>query len=78
MQVLELARCEWIERRENVIASAPAASASHVALGLGLAACQKGLSLGFTTAAIRPGISSRSPEVVDFCATLRLPSRTEP
>ena len=35
MQVLELARCEWIERRENVIASAPAASASHVDLGLG-------------------------------------------
>lgn len=25
MQVLELARCEWIERRENVIALAPAA-----------------------------------------------------
>jgi len=40
MQVLELARCEWIERRENVIA-----------LGLGLHACQKGLSVGFTTAA---------------------------
>ena len=75
MQVLELARCEWIERRENVIASAPAASASHVDLGLGGAAKA---SLGFTTAAIRPGISSRSPEVVDFCATLRLPSRTEP
>jgi DNA replication protein DnaC len=43
MQVLELARCEWIERRENVIALAPAAPAkTHVALGLGLAACQKG------------------------------------
>ena len=40
MQVLELARCEWIERRENVIA-----------LGLGLAACQKGMSVSFTTAA---------------------------
>jgi DNA replication protein DnaC len=49
MQVLELARCEWIERRENVIALGP--SGTHVSLGLGLAACQKGLSVGFTTAA---------------------------
>jgi DNA replication protein DnaC len=38
--VLELARGEYGERRENVIA-----------LGLGLAACQRGLSVGFTTAA---------------------------
>jgi DNA replication protein DnaC len=52
MQVLELARCEWIERRENVIAVGPSGTGkTHVALGLGLAACQKGLSVGFTTAA---------------------------
>jgi DNA replication protein DnaC len=52
MQVLELARCEWIERRENVIALGPSgAGKTHIALGLGLAACQKGLSVGFTTAA---------------------------
>ena len=52
MQVLELARCEWIERRENVIALGPSGTGkTHVALGLGLAACQKGLSTGFTTAA---------------------------
>ena len=52
MQVLELARCEWIERRENVIALGPSGTGkTHVALGLGLAACQKGLSIGFTTAA---------------------------
>ncbi|GEO87349.1 ATPase AAA [Ciceribacter naphthalenivorans] len=51
MQVLELARCEWIERRENVIALGPSGTGkTHVALGLGLAACQKGLSVGFTTA----------------------------
>src|SRR3546814_12638100 len=44
MQVLELARCEWIERRENVIALGPSGTGkTHVALGLGLAACQKGL-----------------------------------
>ncbi len=30
MQVLELARCEWIERRENVIRSVPAARAKHM------------------------------------------------
>ena len=52
MQVLELARCEWIERRANVIALGPSGTGkTHVALGLGLAACQKGMSVGFTTAA---------------------------
>ena len=52
MQVLELARCEWIERRENVISLGPSGTGkTHVALGIGLAACQKGLSVGFTTAA---------------------------
>ena len=52
MRVLELARCEWIERRENVIALGPSGTGkTHVALGLGLAACQKGLAVGFTTAA---------------------------
>jgi DNA replication protein DnaC len=52
MQVLELARCEWIERRENVIALGPSGTGkSHIALGLGLSACQKGLSVGFITAA---------------------------
>ena len=53
MQVLELARCEWIDRRENVIALGPSGTGkTHVALGLGLAACQKGLAVGFITAAI--------------------------
>ena len=52
MQVLELARCEWIDRRENVIAPGPGGTGkTHVALGLGLAVCQKGLSVGFITAA---------------------------
>ena len=52
MQVLELARCEWVEKRENVIALGPSGTdKTHVAIGLGLAACQKGLSVGFTTAA---------------------------
>ena len=52
MQVLELARCEWIDRRENVIALGPSGTGkTHIALGLGLYACQKGLSVGFVTAA---------------------------
>ncbi|MDQ2630487.1 MAG: IS21-like element helper ATPase IstB [Actinomycetota bacterium] len=50
--VLELARCGYIERRENVVALGPSGTGkTHLALGLGLAACQKGLAVGFTTAA---------------------------
>ena len=52
VQVLELARCEWIERRENVIALGPSGTGkTHVAQGLGLAACQRELSVRFVTAA---------------------------
>lgn len=52
MMVLDLARCDWIERRENVIALGPSGTGkTHVALGLGLAACQKGMTVSFTTAA---------------------------
>ncbi len=52
VQVLELARCGWIERRENVIALGPSGTGkTHIALGLGLAACQKGLPVRFITAA---------------------------
>ena len=52
--VMQLARCEYIERRENVIAIGNSGTGkTHVALGLGLglAACQRGMSVGFTTAA---------------------------
>ena len=50
--VLELARCEYIDRKNNVIAVGNSGTGkTHVALGLGLAACQRGLSVGFTTAA---------------------------
>jgi DNA replication protein DnaC len=49
--VLALARCEYIDHRENIIALGNSGTGkTHVALGLGLAACQKGLSVGFTTA----------------------------
>ena len=50
--VMQLARCEYVDRRENVIAIGNSGTGkTHVALGLGLAACQRGLSVGFTTAA---------------------------
>ena len=50
--VTQLARCEYVERRENVIAIGNSGTGkTHIALGLGLAACQRGMSVGFTTAA---------------------------
>ena len=50
--MLELARSEYVTRRENVIALGNSGTGkTHIALGLGLAACQKGLPVGFTTAA---------------------------
>ncbi len=52
MLVLELGRCEFILRRENIIALGNSGTGkSHVALALGLAACQKGFTVAFTTAA---------------------------
>ena len=52
MLVLELARCEYILRRENIIALGNSGTGkTHVALALGLAACQKGFTVAFMTAA---------------------------
>ena len=49
---MELARSEYVTRRENVIALGNSGTGkTHIALGLGLAACQKGIAVGFTTAA---------------------------
>lgn len=49
---MELARGEFIDRRENIIALGPSGTGkTHIALGLGLAACQKGRKVRFTTAA---------------------------
>ena len=50
--VTELARCEYVEHRANIIAVGNSVTGkTHVTLGLGLAACQRGMSVGFTTAA---------------------------
>ncbi len=50
--VMELARSEYIDRRENIIALGPSGTGTtHVALGLGRAACRQGLKVRFITAA---------------------------
>jgi len=49
--VMELARCEYLETAQNIIALGPSGTGkTHIALGLGLAACQKGLKVRFITA----------------------------
>jgi len=49
--VTELARCDYINSNENIIAVGNSGTGkTHIALGLGLAACQKGLAVGFITA----------------------------
>ena len=51
MLVMELARCDYISRNENIIAVGNSGTGkTHIGLGLGLAACQKGLAVGFITA----------------------------
>ena len=50
--VLELARCEFLARRENVLLLGNSGTGkTHIALALGLAACQRGHRVRFTTAA---------------------------
>jgi DNA replication protein DnaC len=50
--VLDLARGEFVDDRENVIALGPSGTGkTHVASGIGLAACQRGIKTRFVTAA---------------------------
>ena len=59
-----------VERRQNIIALGPSGTGkTHISLGLGLAACQKGLSVGFTTAA---ALVSEMMEARDERRLLRL------
>ena len=51
MLVLDLSRCEYIARNENVIAVGNSGTGkTHIALALGLEACRRGKSVGFVTA----------------------------
>lgn len=50
--VLELARCGFVERRENIIALGHSGvGKTHLVTGLGIAACQRGVKTRFATAA---------------------------
>ena len=45
---MQLARCEYVDRRENVIAVGNSGTGkTHVALGLGLAACQRVIGVNY-------------------------------
>jgi DNA replication protein DnaC len=68
--VLELARCEYVVARDNIIALGNSGTGkTHVCLALGLAACQRGLSVGFATAA---GLVHQLMEARDEKRLLRL------
>ena len=69
-QVLELARCEFVGRRENVIALGPSGvGKTHLVISLGVAACQRGVKTRFATAA---AIVSGLMEALDEKRLLRL------
>ena len=68
--VIELARCEYVVARDNIIALGNSGTGkTHVCLALGLAACQRGLSVAFTTAA---GLVHQLMEARDDKRLLRL------
>jgi len=54
--VLELARCEFLSRKENLLLLGNSGTGkTHIALALGLSACQRGHRVRFTTAAALVG-----------------------
>ena len=70
MLVTELARGEYILRRDNIIALGPSGTGkTHIALALELAACQRGFTVGFATAA---GLVNQLMEARDEKRLLRL------
>ncbi|MGD1037428.1 MAG: IS21-like element helper ATPase IstB [Roseiarcus sp.] len=75
MLVLELARCEYVARRENVIALGNSGTGkTHTALALGLAACQRGFSTLFVTA---HSLSSQLMEARDEKRLLKLQAQLQ-
>jgi DNA replication protein DnaC len=70
---LELARCEFVVARDNVIALGNSGTGkTHLSLALGLAACQRGFSVAFDTAA---GLVHQLMEARDERRLLRLQSQ---
>ena len=69
-QVLELARCEWIDAKEALILIGnPGTGKSHLATALDMAACQRGYGVRFFTAA---GLVNALVEARNEKALLRL------
>ncbi len=72
-EVVELARCEWIDRRENIIfLGNPGTGKTHLSIGLGMAACQRGIAVRFFTAA---GLVNALAEARSEKALVRLQAR---
>ncbi|MCX7010990.1 MAG: IS21-like element helper ATPase IstB [Candidatus Sumerlaeota bacterium] len=72
-QVLEWSRCEWIDKRDNLIfLGNPGAGKTHLAVALGLCACQRGYNVRFLTAA---ALVNALVEARDEKALLRLQAR---
>ncbi|HUV63822.1 MAG TPA: ATP-binding protein, partial [Sedimentisphaerales bacterium] len=60
-KILELSRCEWIDKRENCcLVGSPGTGKTHIAIALGLAACREGHKVRFFTAA---GLVNRLEEL---------------
>jgi DNA replication protein DnaC len=75
MLVIELARSEFITRRENIIALGNSGTGkTHVALALGLSACQKGCSTLFITA---HSLSSQLMEARDRKRLMKLQAQLQ-
>jgi DNA replication protein DnaC len=67
--VMELARCEYIRKRENVLAAGNSGTGkTHLAIALGLAACHEGFRVRFFTAA---GLTTALMEARDERALTR-------
>jgi DNA replication protein DnaC len=58
--LLELARCEFIKRKKNILALG---NSDHIALAMGLAACQKGFCLRFTNSRVAGRMSGSKPRM---------------
>ena len=72
-QILELSRCEWIDKRENLIfLGNPGTGKTHLAVALGAQACQRGYNVRFFTAA---ALVNALAEARDEKALLRLQAR---
>ena len=72
-QILELARCQWIDHRENLVfLGNPGTGKTHLAIALGVAACRRGYHVRFFTAA---GLLNALVEARNETALLRLQAR---